>query len=108
MIEFCKISEWEKDYLDTRIVEFYQTQTLALAGCCSKAIIILCHSLEKLFGRIDIMDLLLLREIFIAVLLHLPIFLVNVLEKLKSTNSKVNCQRCNPMVNRDIRLNKCL
>ena len=86
----------------------YQTEMLGVADCCSKAIVILCHTSKEHLERTHIMHFLVLNEIFVTILTIVVNFLSFCLEKFKIIKFKGLPSMVNPTINHNISLNNYL
>ena len=75
------------------IVKFCQTQIMGVADCCSKAIILLCHTPKNTWEEYILCIFLFQWRYLLPLLIWLPVFLVNALTKSNSSNSNINCQQ---------------
>ena len=88
--------------------KFTKLKCWVWADCCSKAIVILCHTSKEHLERIHILHFLVLNEIFVTILTIVVNFLSCCFEKFKIIKFKGLLSMVNPTINHNISSNNYL
>ena len=105
MVACCKLREWLNDCLDSPRVKFYETLTVGVTDCCSKAIIDLCYDSKEHLGKIYMMCFLVVSETFVIIFNLLASFLLTFWQ---SKNLQIQTPKVNPVFSHSFLPNNCL